>query len=161
MKVRRPHAHRIFYSRSTRGRANPAASQKPALEGTGSFRAEGAARSSRRLSAIIRRLLSDVCRNSRTIVRKSVSECLHSDRRRTRKTGLAGIGRKIDEHEGRIPPVQSLPGLFSAALLPVSFLISANLLLPLRIEMPIKAISLKSSRSLPRLWSRNRPEPSV
>ena len=29
-----------------------------------------------------------------------------------RETGLAGSGREVDELEGSIPPVRSLPGLF-------------------------------------------------
>ena len=69
---------------------------------------------------------------------RSASDRRRNDRRHTRKTGLAGIGQKLDQRNAAFFPVQSLPGLFSSALVPVSWLIPPGFLLPSRIEMLIK-----------------------
>jgi len=68
---------------------------------------------------------------------RSASDRQRNHRRRTRKTGLAGIGQKLDQRNQPFPPVQSLPGLFSAVLSPFSMLIPPGFLLPSRIEMLI------------------------
>ena len=72
---------------------------------------------------------------------RSVSDRRCHPRGRSRKTDLAGIGQKLDHHSAATLPVQSLPGLFSAAPFPVSLLIPSGFLLPLRIEMLIKSMA--------------------
>ena len=68
---------------------------------------------------------------------RSASDRQRNHRRRTRKTDLAWIGQKLDQRNQPFPPVQSLPGLFSAVLSPFSMLIPPGFLLPSRIEMLI------------------------
>ena len=112
MRLRRPHAHRLFYYRSPRRRPYFAASRKPAFKSPGSFRTEAASGRCLKLFAIIRglprmsagttgRLSANVCLDARAIASGAL-----------RKTGPAGIGREIEWHESRIFPVQSLPALF-------------------------------------------------
>jgi len=127
MHLRRPHAHRLFYCRSPRRRPYFAASRKPAFKSR-TFRTEASSGRSLILVAIIRK---PPRMSAGTTGRLSANVCLDAGAisgGASRKTGLAGIGpEKCGSHAVR-SLVQSLPALFFAPILPVSFLIPPGFL---------------------------------
>jgi hypothetical protein len=110
--VRRSPAHRLFYYRAPRRRAHLAASGKRAVQDSGFIRAATSTRRIAENSPIIqdRRQMSG-CPIERWFSRR-VSDRRCKYRRRVRKTGLAGIGRKLDQRNAALFPAQSLPGRF-------------------------------------------------
>jgi hypothetical protein len=52
------------------------------------------------------------------------------------------MGRETERHENSMWPIQSLPGLFHAPLLPFSLPIPSDFLLPLEIEMLIEYMGI-------------------
>jgi len=107
-----------FYYRSARGRPHSPPSQKPALEGTGSVRAQGAARSSSGLSAIIQAMpqtsgfapdagLAQLCLNA-----------CHDPKPQTPGCRQRAIGRGLRPGRGQSASVLLRLAFYSSAICP-------------------------------------------